>query len=73
MKGYTFYKGVKNYKELNDYIDRNETGDMPECESFRELMPGDHILIKDAGYIATESFDDEIYKQLPRTLKEALK
>ena len=70
MKGYTFYIGIRTNKELRDYIEKED--DMPECESFQELREGDEDLIKGKGYIAEEDFDDELFNELPKTLKEAI-
>ena len=70
MKGFTYYKGVKNYQELIAYMDQR--GEMPECESFKYLSPGDDKLIGKSGYIAEENFDDSLFRQIPKTLREAL-
>ena len=70
MKCFTFYKGVKDNQEMRDFLDK--TGDMPECEMFQRKSKGDEQLIKNAGYIAEETCDDEIFNQIPKTLKEAL-
>jgi len=71
MIGYTFYKGVKNHAELRKFVETE--GDMPECESFQETREGDNELIEGKGYIEEEYFDEELFKQIPKTLKEALR
>lgn len=70
MKCFTFYKEVKNGEELRAFIEK--TGGMPECEMFQRKSRGDDERIKDAGYIAEETCDEEIFNQIPKTLKEAL-
>lgn len=70
MLAYTFYKGVFTPKQLKNYL--NKTGDLPECESFKKKEKGDDKKIKDFGYIAEESFDDDLYNDLPETLSECI-
>lgn len=67
---FTFYKGVRNLSELKEYM--INLGDMPECEMFQKKSKGDGRLIKGAGYIADETCDEEIFNELPKTLRECL-
>jgi hypothetical protein len=67
---YTFWRGVKNYKELMAYLNKN--GDLPNCEMFQTLKQGDAKLIKGKGYIEKEYCDTQLHKEIPQTLKEAL-
>jgi hypothetical protein len=39
---------------------------------FKLKETGDEEMIKGQGYIEEETCDDEIYNQIPKTLKEAL-
>lgn len=64
-RGYTYYKGVKNNKQLREFNKR--TGDLPDCESFKYRKKGDTNLARD-GYIAEEDFDYEVWEQIPDTL-----
>jgi hypothetical protein len=68
---FTFYKGVKNWGEALAYFDKHK--ELPDCEMFAELSPGDFELADSfGGYIAEEDTDQEIIDEIPRTLKEAL-
>ena len=67
---YTFWRGVKNYNELRTYL--NKRHDLPDSEMFKLKETGDEEMIKGQGYIEEETCDDEIYNQIPKTLKEAL-
>ena len=69
MTGFTYYKGVFNYNELIAYI--NCFGDLPECESFKYRVDGDEKIAKN-GYIAEELFDDDVWKEVPDNLFDAL-
>lgn len=68
-RGFTYYKGFKSQEELREY--NKKTGDLPDCESFKYLKPGDELLATN-GFIAVEDFDDEVWAEIPDTLKEAL-
>lgn len=70
MKCYTFWQAVKNKKELSKFLEK--TGDLPGCEMFKYKKQGDQKMIKRAGFIATETCDEEIFNEIPNTLKEAL-
>lgn len=70
MDSFTFWKGVKNTKELSDYLEK--TGELPECEMFKYKRRGDNKLIAGAGFIEKAPCDNELFKELPETLKEAL-
>ena len=72
MKGFTFYKGVRNYDELIAFMENDPHGEMPECESFKCLTAEGEGLADGYGYIAEEDFDDDLYEELPETLEEAL-
>lgn len=69
-KCYTFYKGVFTQEQLSDYLVAN--GDLPECEMFKKRETGDDDKIKNAGIIIEENCDDELFNEIPDTLKDAL-
>jgi len=70
--GYTFYRGVANYDELQAVL--KDTGELPDCESFKEWSEGDDELIKGTGYIAEETFmfSKQEWLDLPKTLRDCL-
>lgn len=70
MKCFTFYKGVFSPEQLRDYLDAN--GELPECEMFKIKRDGDDERIKNAGMIAEETCDEDIWEEIPATLLEAL-
>lgn len=70
MRCFTFYKGVFTPEQLRDYLNAN--GELPECEMFKTKREGDDERIKDAGFIAEETCDEEIWEEIPATLLEAL-
>jgi len=70
MRCFTFYKGVFNPEQLRDYLNAN--GDLPECEMFKIKRKGDDKRIKNAGFIANETCDEELWEEIPATLLEAL-
>jgi len=70
MKCYTFYKGVFSPEQMRDYLEAN--GDLPECEMFKYKKKGDDERIKNVGIILKEVCDNEIFKEIPNTLNEAL-
>lgn len=70
MRCFTFYKGVFTPEQLRDYLNAN--GELPECEMFKIKREGDDERIKDAGFIAEETCDEEIWEEIPATLLEAL-
>ena len=70
MTAFTFWKGVYSNEELSEYV--NKTGDCPECEMFQRKEKGDNDLIKRFGIIAEENTDDDLAKEIPETLKDAL-
>ena len=70
MKCFTFYKGVFTPEQLRDYLDAK--GEVPECEMFKYKEQLDDERIKNSGFIADETCDDEIFDEIPETLSEAL-
>ena len=69
--GYTFYRGVKSVDDLAEYLQVH--GELPECESFQQLSPGDDDLAKEMdGFITLERFDREVWAEIPVTFKEAV-
>jgi len=69
---FTFWKGVNNTEELNEYI--NLHGDCPESEIFITKCKGDDELIKKKGFIEEipSYFNDNELNEMPKTLKKAL-
>jgi len=70
MECFTFYKGVFSPEQLRDYLEAK--GELPECEMFKTKREGDDKRIKNYGFIAEETCDEEIWEDIPATLLEAL-
>lgn len=69
-KGFTYYPGVKTQQELLDLLHQGK--ELPNCEAFKTLTEKGKALGQAGGYIAEEWFDEDLLKEIPSTLEEAL-